>query len=338
MIFLLIAIAVFGYHYFFNRQESFITPLKVKEKPLNAYTFENLKKTKFPKSAIEIGRNVGETDEYFSQMFYYPVPQTPGGSVMKKVSGLMNIPKKSGVYPIVVMFRGYAPLETYRSGIGTQPFAAALAKHGFITLAPDFLGYGESDSAAKDAFEDRFQTYTTALALLSSLSTLNSGLEASYSGTIKADTAKIGIWGHSNGGHVALAALAVSGVSYPTVLWAPVSKSFPYSILYYTDEFDDQGKALRKALAKFEVDYDTELFSPFNYYRWIKAPLEINQGEADQEVPLWWSDDFVAALKKFGIDVKYLTYPGADHNLLPSAWSSAATNSIVFYDEYCNKQ
>jgi dipeptidyl aminopeptidase/acylaminoacyl peptidase len=144
---------------------------------------------------------------------------------------------------------------------------------------------------------------------------------------------KVGIWGHSNGGHIALSTIAISGVKYPTVLWAPVSTSFPYDILYYTDESDDQGKSLRKVLAQFEETYNTDLFSPSRYYSWIKAPMEIDQGTADHEVPVWWSDDLVATLKKDKIDVTYQTYTDADHNLLPSGWSSAVLNDIAFYNQ-----
>ena len=228
---------------------------------------------------------------------------------MKRVSGLANIPKAEGNYPVIIMFRGFVPNDIYKPGVGTQPSAQVFVHNGFITLAPDFLGYGQSASGSADGFENRFQTYTTALTLLSSLAKLNTGLSSEYSGTISADMTKIGIWGHSNGGHVALSVLALSGVTYPTVLWAPVSKSFPYSILYYTDESDDQGKALRKALGSFEAIYNTDDFSPERYYKWIKAPLEINQGTADQEVPYWWSEDLVATLTKQGTDVTYLSYP-----------------------------
>jgi len=254
--------------------------------------------------------------------------------VMIKASGLINLPKKPGTYPIIVMLRGFVPDEQYQPGIGTEPAAKVFAKNGFITLAPDFLGFGQSASGSADPFENRFQSYTTVLSLLASLDTLNTGLTASYSGTIKIDPAKIGLWGHSNGGHIALSVLEISGVSYPTVLWAPVSKSFPYSILYYTDEADDRGKSLRKFLANFEKDYDTEQFSLLNYFTWIKAPLQIFQGEADQEVPVWWSDELAKILKKDKIDVKYFTYPGADHNLQPSGWSDAILKSMDFYQSH----
>lgn len=287
--------------------------------PLLKYTLENLKNTKFTPSQILLENKLTET----SQMFYFNTPQ--------KVSGLMNFPKEPGVYPVIVMFRGYAPKETYTSGVGTQPSARVLAANGFITLAPDFLGYGESASPSAQPFEERFQTQTTALTLLASLINLNSALDASYSGEIRADLTKIGIWGHSNGGNIAIETLEASGVTYPTVLWAPVSKSFPYSILYYTDETDDQGKYLRAALSEFEKDYDTQKFSAANYLNWINAPILINQGTEDQEVPFWWSDEFVERLKKEGVDVEYIKYPGANHNMLPGAWSEAITNTINFY-------
>lgn len=337
VIFVLAVTALAAFVYFVKPAPSLLSPLlqtPPKPKPLLAYTFENLKQTQFPQTQITVGRKVSKNHNFLSQMFYFSVPQTPGSTTMKKVSGLINLPTKPGTYPVIVMFRGFVPKEIYQPGMGTQPSAKVLAENEFITLAPDFLGFGQSDPPSTDGFEDRLQTYTTALTLLSSLPTLNTGLEASYSGQIKADTEKIGIWAHSNGGQIALSTLAISGLSYPTVLWAPVSKSFPYSILYYTDEFDDQGKSLRKALANFEEDYDTEQFSPSNYYSWIKAPIGINQGTADQEVPVWWSDDLAAALKENNIDVTYFTYPGADHNLQPFGWSGAVSRSIDFFRKY----
>lgn len=297
---------------------------KVKPLPLLEYTFENLKNTKFPESKITFGQKIDETNNYVSQMFYFQVPETPESTNTLKVSGLANIPKGQGNYPIIVMFRGYIPKETYKSGAGSQPSAKILAKNGFITLAPDFLGYGESASASATLFEDRFQTYTTALTLLNSLLSLKE---------IGADTTKIGIWGHSNGGQIALSALAISGVNYPTVLWAPVSKPFPYSILFYTDETDDHGKALRKALSLFEKDYDTEFFSPANYYNWIKTSIQIHQGTADEEVLPFWTDELVETLKKDNIDVAYFKYSGADHNLLPSGWNDAVLREIEFFKE-----
>lgn len=302
--------------------------------PLLVYSFENLKETSFASSQIELGDVVKINADVTSQLFSFSFRPNPTQPETKRVTGLMNIPTQPGNYPVIVMLRGYIPLASYISGAGTQPSASVFARHGFITIAPDFLSFGGSDKRADEPYEARLQSYTTTLSLLSSLSTLNEGLNASFSGTISANLKKIGIWGHSNGGHIALSSLAISGKSYPTVLWAPVSKPFPYSLLSYTDEDDDNGKAARKALADFEKLYDVESFSPPNYYKWITAPMLIHQGKDDQEVPVWWSNELVKSLKENDIDVTYRVYDNADHNLSPDGWTPAVLDSIEFFTKY----
>jgi len=334
IIFVLIALALLYYIDFSkNRCISLSsTSQQQKAKPLLAYAFENLRKTMFPKSKIVLDRSYSENASSTSQIFYFKTPRKPGSGEMDTVSGLMNIPKKPGIYPVIVMLRGFVPDNIYAPGVGTQHVAETLAQNGYITLAPDFLGFGESSLTSSDSFEARFQTYTTVLSLLSSLSILNEGLEASYSGSITADANKVGIWGHSNGGHIALSVLAISGKHYPTVLWAPVSKSFPYSILYYSDDADDHGKALRTVLANFERDYNADLFSTLNYYSWIKAPISIHQGAQDEAVPEKWSQDLESQLKNEDGDVEYHSYLG-DHNMVPS-WNDAVANSVIFFNKY----
>ncbi len=110
-------------------------------KPLLAYTFENLKNTQFPTSTITLGSVVSENKSSVARKFYYTVPETPGSASMIQVSGLMNVPKKAGRYPVIVMFRGYVSPEVFQPGTGTQPSAQVFAQNGLITLAPDFLGF-----------------------------------------------------------------------------------------------------------------------------------------------------------------------------------------------------
>ena len=317
------------------RKEDVISPVTregifSREKPLDKYAFANLKSHQFPAGSIRLDRILKEESQYISQIFYLDVND-------KKVSGLLSIPQEGGVYPVILMLRGFVPVESYTTGIGTQRTGEVFVENGFIALAPDLLGFGESDNPSSNPMEERFQTYSTALTLLASLESLDSALVASYSGRIKADTSKVGIWGHSNGGQIALSVLEMTGKSYPTVLWAPVSKPFPYSILYYTDEFDDHGKKLRRVVANFEKDYDVELYSPTNFFDWIKAPIQIHQGTNDDAVPKKWSDELYEKLKELEKDVSYLTYPNSDHNLMPEGWNLAVQRSIEFYRESFNR-
>lgn len=328
--FIFLALVAVGYVLLISSNK-IISPLgsKLKEKPLDKYTFERLKETKFSSNPITFGKLVKDAGGFVSYVFYF---NTEG----KKVSGLTNIPKNPGKYPIIVMFRGYVDKEKYSIGEGTKRAGEVFAQNGFITLAPDFLGYGESASPSASSIEERFQTYATALTLLASAGNINSFLQRNEFNA-RADTEKVGIWGHSNGGHIALSVLEITGKKYPTVLWAPVSKPFPYSILYYTDEFDDRGKMLRKVLSDFEKEYDVELYSPLNYYQWIEAPIQLHQGTDDDAVSIKWSDELVEALEKLQKDIDYFVYPGADHNLSPNGWSSAVERSMGFYRKYFNQ-
>jgi uncharacterized protein len=223
------------------------------------------------------------------------------------------------IYPVIVMLRGFIDKENYQTGAGTQHAGEYFASHGFMTLAPDYLGYGEGDMPPDNVWEERFLRPLNMIDLLASIGSLP-----------QADVNNIFIWGHSNGGMTALQVLEITGDKYPTTLWAPVSRFFPYDVLYYTDEFDDKGKALRQSLAQLEKDYDTEKYSLDNYFDWIKAPLQIHQGLSDEEVPIKWTTDLVKKLKDLGKDVTYYTYPGTDHNM-NGAWETVIQRDAEFF-------
>lgn len=295
---------------------------EIKQRPLDKYTIENLGNAKVQPSQIEVGKVLKDDPKFTSYEFFMSFDPTLSGQNLKKVSGVLNVPKGKGPFPVIVMFRGFLDANTYFPGQGTQPAGTVFAQNGFITVAPDFLGYGDSDPQAEDTFEARFQTWTTAMTVLNSANSIKNW-----------DEKNIMIWGHSNGGQIALTSLEITQGSYPTVLWAPVSKPFPYSILFYTDSPGDYGKSLRKALSAFEQDYDSDLYSIHTYFDRIKAPISLNQGTNDQEVPKVWSDLLYTTLKDLKVDIKYNIYPGNDHNMRPN-WNSAAANSLDFFQKH----
>jgi dipeptidyl aminopeptidase/acylaminoacyl peptidase len=308
------------------------------EKPYDKYSFERLAVRTPASSSIEIGRKIAETDRYTSYMFYY-------WSEGRRISGWMNIPTGSdpeGKHPVVVMARGYADKAGYTTGTGTKPSARVYAESGFITLAPDFSGYGESDAEDTDPFGARLTKPVEIVDLIASVGSLS-----------QADTSRIYLWGHSNGGQIILSVAEIIGqqeqmnknIEYRVrglVLWAPVSKPFPYSILYYTDQPpdspppggspvpDDEGKALRKSLANFEDSYDVLQYSIDKYWDWINIPIQLHQGTADPLVPKAWSDLLAKTLKDKGKSVQYYTYPGANHSLNPG-WDVVVARDVEWF-------
>jgi len=326
-----------------KKDDSFLNP-KLSEElpeptplPLSKYRFDELVRRTYVGSEIVIEKEKEVDNEKIgSYVFSF---ESDGD----RITGVMNVPKKlkrqnekvkigsekndnfvfleEQLYPVIIMVRGYVDKEIYESGMGTEHMAEKLAEEGYVTLAPDFLGFGGSDDVSVDVWEDRFRRPVDVLNLIYSIGSLTF-----------VDSEKVGIWGHSNGGQVALSVLEISGGDIPTVLWAPMSKPFPYGVLYYTDEFDDEGKYLRGEIAQLERDYDVRDFSITDYLGLIKAPIQLHQGTGDDAVPYKWSQELVDKLEAEDVEVEYFEYSGADHNLVGS-WEKAASRSVVFFDD-----
>jgi len=295
--------------------------------PLTKYAIPNLEQTLIPAGNFKIENKISDSEDFTSYLFefnFYPTLNTDDKS--KTTSGIVNIPKGKGPFPAVLLIRGYVDQSIYQTGMGSRSAAEFFAENGYITVAPDFLGYADSDPEAENIFEARFQTYTTILSLLHLMKekTLFDKTDISYNG-------EVSIWAHSNGGQIALTALAITKQEIPTVLWAPVTKPFPYNILYYTDESGDEGEFIRSELAKFEDLYEAGLYDFTKYLANINAPIQLYQGGADDAVPVGWSSEFVAEMQKNNNKIEYIVYKNADHNLRPD-WDKAITQSLLFFE------
>ncbi|MBI2310039.1 prolyl oligopeptidase family serine peptidase [Candidatus Collierbacteria bacterium] len=290
-------------------------------KPLLKYSFDNLNQSNFTPKTIDLSQEINSGEKHSGWLFDF---ETREG----RVSGTANISAGCALSsfkskcPVIIMLRGYVDKEAYMPGIGTKKAAEVFADNGFLTLAPDFLGFGSSDPEPQNEIESRLIKPATVLQLLASISNLP-----------MADTENIFLWGHSNGGQIGLSVLTVSNRIKAASFWAPVSKPFPYSILYYTGDSDDHGKYLRKSISEFESVYDPELFSVTNYLDRIETPLIVHQGTGDEAVPWEWSMDLIKTLQSLNKQAVLYQYPGADHNLTPG-WNSVVKTDLKFFNKF----
>lgn len=297
---------------------------KVIDRSLEKYTIDNLSKADIKPAIINKDKLLKDFPNFTSNEFTMEFNPNPGNNETKKVSGMLNIPKKGDTHPLLVMIRGFVSPKDYFIGNGTINASYYFANNGYITISPDFLGYGDSDKEPDNVFEARFQTYTTVLSLLRALQEKKVSIP-------EWDKHNVFIWAHSNGGQIALTTLEITRGEYPTILWAPVSAPFPFSILYYSDESDDKGKSLRKAVSQFEDVYNSDLFSLDNYLSYIKAPIQLNQGTSDDAVPVSWSDNLAKILKDNGVEINYNKYLGADHQMSP-LWNEVIRKDLEFFN------
>lgn len=387
-ILLLVAVVSFllGQKIDLSSSNSLISPFisQEKEEPLTLlpYTIPNLAHYPYQASPeVTLEKILSKTESYTSYLFFY----TTGG---KKISGQINIPAPNigGVLddplPSIILIRGWVAPENYQTGVGTKNAAASFASQGYITVSPDFLGYGESDPEPEDSWESRFVKPIQVIELIQTLQTHpkisfqslpeldKKSVPASLS-DVTLDPKRIGMWAHSNGGQIALTSLEVlsqtnpSAPPIPTTLWAPVTAPFPYSLLFFSDENEDEGKTARKWISLFEENYDAFDFSLTQHLDRLTGPLQLHHGTADEAALMAWSDEFIQKIELENkrrlnakllspeqdasktatstensapeltepIDLTYFTYPNADHNLQPG-WNTAIQRDIAFFDTF----
>lgn len=323
--------------------------------PLLNLTIRQLRQRTYQPSSITISKEIDTFETYTAYQFQY-------ATLGKTMTGQLNVPieTKTADPPVVVMLRGYVPPGNYQTGDGTRSAAAVFAEAGYITIAPDFFGFGDSDPEPKDSWQSRFEKPISVVELIKGIQT--NGVPLSPTKDTLVNTASIGIWAHSNGGQIALTTLEVLSESIPTTLWAPVTAPFPYSVLFFSDEAEDEGKGTRLWIAQFEELYDVFEFSLTQHLRYLQGPLQIHQGLVDDAVPYSWNDEFVAKVRAENkrrlklveeletaeqpataeaelqeeildeIKIEYFRYAGTDHNMRPS-WNTAIERDLAFFEQ-----
>lgn len=112
---------------------------EVVDRSLDKYSIENLANTEVKSGNIKQTELIKDYPEFNSNKFVMEFSPDLKGKETKKVSGLLNVPKKEGKYPLVIMIRGFVPQDQYFTGNGSYNSSLFFAKNGFITIAPDFL-------------------------------------------------------------------------------------------------------------------------------------------------------------------------------------------------------
>ncbi|CAN5276916.1 prolyl oligopeptidase family serine peptidase [soil metagenome] len=359
---LLLTFTAFGTFYFVNKKTPLslisLQPSPTPELPLLKYRIEELHQRQYQPSQIVIEKEVKKEASFSSYIFSYQ-------TTSKKMTGLINIPTSPDPQiplPILIMIRGYIPPATYTSGSGTKSAGEFFAQHGYITIAPDFLGFGGSDPESSDVWEARFLKPIQIVELLKTIQKQTAITLPTES--VILDNQHVGIWAHSNGGQIALTALEITSDSVPATLWAPVTAPFPYSILYFSDEETDEGKASRKWINEFDKEYDSFDYSLTQHLNLLNANLQLHQGVADEAIHYIWSDEFVDKIKAESerrkklaqdnendtsqsteatpsakinasltpLEITYFKYPNSNHNMQPD-WSAIIQRDLDFFDK-----
>lgn len=290
--------------------------------PLHPFAIEAMRARDYPGSDITVEEILAPGSNYQRYTVSY---QSDG----LKIYALMTVPdgdKPATGWPVIVFNHGYIQPEQYRTTERYVAYQDALARAGYITFKSDYRGHGTSEGTPSGHFAPGY-----------TIDVLNAvGSLRNYPDT---DPNRLGMWGHSLGGEVTLRAMVVSGNITAGVIWAGTVAP-PAGQL---DMWGGSGgwHAAPSAPRELTEQYGTPEENPefwaslsaTSYLDYLSGPVQLQHGEADQEVPLSWSQALSDAINQAGRVVEIYTYPGSDHNI-SQGFDLAMQRTIAFFDKY----
>lgn len=257
-----------------------------------------------------------------------------------KQYALLTVPvgdKPPTGWPVIIFNHGYIPPEQYRTTERYIAYIDAFARNGYIIVKPDYRGHGNSKGNPEGAYYS--PAYT--IDVLNAVSSIKR--------YVLADPKRIAMWGHSMGGMVTLRAMVVSQDIRAADIWAGVAVSYqdlatnwhrnpgnPSHPFVPSNREQSFVRPNRQALLDTYGDFSAnptfwKSIAPIYYVNDLHAPIQLQHGSADEEVPILFSTRVKEALEEAGKDVTLYVYDGDDHNISNNL-RIALTRSIDFFD------
>lgn len=269
---------------------------------------------------LRLGQVLARTSDYTRRAVTYR-----SGDL--RISGIMNVPRGDGPFPVLVLLHGYIDPAFYVTGQGLMREQDYLARRGYVVLHTDYRGHAGSDD--DPAAERRLRLGYTEDAVNAVLAVKRSPLPF-------LDGERVGLLGRSMGGGVTYNTLvATPGLVDAAVVFAPVSSRT-------ADNFDRWIRDERPGLAgqiarRHGLPEDNPDFwrgvSPRTYFDRVTEPLLIHHGTSDDTCPIRWTRASLAALHRAGNDARLFVYDGEEHAFGPQ-WPLSMRRTVAFFDRH----
>lgn len=247
------------------------------------------------------------------------------------ITGIMNIPKGAGPFPLLVFNHGYIAPSVYTQGRGLKREQDYMARQGFTVLHTDYRGHAGSDESpmTEDVYDGNLEY---------AMDSANAVAAVRAAKLPTVDAARVGMLGHSLGGGVTMAVLTGRpDLVSAAVLYAPVNASVWENFTRWRSERDEGDRTVAQFGTPETQPETWARLSPRTYFADIQAPVLLFQGSADKDVPEAWSDGLAVDLEAAGRDIEYVEYPGEGHEFGPK-WSDFMARAAAFFQRELTSQ
>lgn len=239
------------------------------------------------------------------------------------ISGIMNVPKGTGPFPVLILNHGYIDPAIYTNGRGLRREQDYLVRQGFVVIHPDYRNHAQSSRVDDGELENRLGYVDDVI---------NAVYAVRASNLLYFDKENIGMLGHSMGGGIAqTVAVATPDLVKAIVLYAPVSMDYRDS--YYKYMKNDSARATRIVERYGDPAGDNPVWdaiSPETYIDRLSVPVLLFQGTRDDSVPKEWSDKTASLFRERGKAIEYVVYQGEGHEF-GSKWSDFMKQTTAFF-------
>jgi dipeptidyl aminopeptidase/acylaminoacyl peptidase len=284
--------------------------------PYEQYTIDYLSKRTYGGGKIEIVKRLAESKNFITYTIRYP-------SDGLTIYGFMTVPKGEGPFPVIISVHGYVPAGLPDSFNPAQDFADFFADNQFIVIHPSMRNQPPSDSGDNLLRVGMTIDVMNLIALVKAKNDLPSELAS-------LDPARMGLWGMSLGGEIALRVLTLSPDIVATVLYSPLSGNEERNSRQLYEVLQDE---------QFKKDAEVPMellnrISPMYYYHQIKSAVQINHGTKDTTAPISWAVETCDFLTSAGVTVQCNYYEKAGHVFVGDNTRALRQHALEFYQSY----
>ena len=298
---------------------------------LNPLSIQAMRQRDYPGSDIKIEQTLTPANNYNRYIVSY---RSDG----LKIYALLLVPKgvkPQNGWPVIIFNHGYITPEKYTPDGNYIAYTDAFAKNGYIVFKPNYRGNGKSEGTPTSTYYSPDYTVDDLNAI------------ASIKKYPDANPAKIGVYGHSMGGSITLRDLVVNRTDIKAAaIWGGVIGSYNDLIFNWQNRVTYQPTLEDLMLRNKNLDVLEGLYGtpatnpnfwnsvdPTYFLKDITAPLQIDVGLADNQVPPDFSKGLYDKLKTLGKTVEYYGYPGSNHDI-NQGFTLTMKRTIDFFNSY----